>query len=272
MLRKVLLLGLCVSWGLLAVVAGVGAQGIRVTPARIEAVLRDDGVLPSVFIHNRSSEPVVIRAETGWGTHDLYGSPIYLDHDARPGPQLYVEPREAFLSPGATLRISLRIDSTDQASYPMLFLQLHRPRAPEAEKTRIAVPILLHTGREERRARVEGIRLDSDGHGRALVQAVVVNEGKAHIRTAGTVRLLRPDDTLAMELELPELIVLPGARRLVTASWPAEALDLGEYRLVLETTDPMEWVAPIRFAVRPDGLYELGPEGAEQLAKGAPWL
>src|SRR5690606_32752705 len=96
--------------------------------------------------------------------------------------------------------------------------------------------------------------------------AVVANDGQAHVRTQGWMQVFDSRGAVAVNVPLPETLVLPGARRLISMELDADGLEWGEYSLALDivgNTDPD--ATPLRFAVGPNGVVPLQAEGLTQL-------
>lgn len=245
----------------------VAGQGILVTPARLEAVLAPDGTLPPLYIENRTGQAVGFWSDVGWVSHDLYGAPLYLPQEWRTDVAVHIEPQTTRLEPGEGVYLRISVEPADRPSYPVIYLSFRPYEHGHADILRIAVPALLHTGQESIRTLVEEVSLESDPDG-SYLHLLVANYGDAHVRAGGRVHLLAPDGELVATAVAPATLVLPGARRLISAAWEGGPLPWGEYRMVfVDGTLGLQETPPLRIVVGPDGLRQLPAEALTQIAQ-----
>lgn len=234
------------------------ARGVVVTPARLEAQLPADGVLPPIRVENRGDHSIRVHAHMGRGSHDLQGQTIYYYGDAPNDSTFTVTPDEFFLKPGEKAAVEVTVTPADRAAYPILFIELMGIDTSGTGMTRIAVPFLLYTEASPPAGRVEAMWLEVDETDAVYaLQAIVSNEGTSHMRTAGSLQLLNSDGAAVVERPLPEHVVLPGARRQITVQWDATQLSPGNYELLLHTEMALDGEHPIRFSVNHDRQFQL---------------
>lgn len=255
---------------LVGLAAATSAQGIFVTPARIEAVVSGDGALPALYVQNRTSEPLRFWAEAGWASHDIYGNPIYLPQEWRSDVAVHIDPESALLAPGEGVHVRIHVHPTDRPSYPVVYLAFQRVEEGRIDVLRVAVPVLLHTGRERARVFVEGVSVQSNG-GESELHLLIANHGAAHIRVGGRLHLIGRNDELVAVSDVPEALVLPGARRLLSAVWEGGPLPWGEYRIVfVEGGLGAEELSSLRIVLGPDGPRYMPNEAVTQIAQSEP--
>lgn len=209
------------------------AGGILVTPARLEAVVGDDGRVPPVVLQNRSGQAVWVEARPVWGTHDLYGMPILHPADSLPDVKVQVSPNRFELAPGQRIAVEARLERPERPLYPVLLFEIG-PQAtapPSSAITQIAVPLLLVPhGHELGSAVVLGGWVDGVEEGPGVrVHVIVGNDGAAHARTGGSARITHNESGQVTEIPLPEQLILPGLGRLLEVEWRPPELAAGRY-------------------------------------------
>lgn len=212
--------------------------GIHVTPARMEAIIGEDGVAPPLTVHNRMDRPVRIHVSVGWGTHDAYGIPIYFDEPFDAHAEAHVHPSELLLLPGARAEIRLQVTPADRPHYPVVFLAWHAGQTRSAAGTefqavtRIAVPVLLTPANHPPgHVRIIDIGAEAKEPHAVEIHVMVENAGDAHVKTSGEALVLDQTGNVVGLLRLPELLVLPGAKRLLRMTWQPEEAAAGPYTL-----------------------------------------
>lgn len=246
-----------------------GAQGILVSPARIEALLAHDGMLPPVWVENRTELPVRFWVETGWVTHDMHGRPVYLPSERRGDVTVHVLPAAGVLTPGQGVHLDIRVEPADRPVYPVVYLLFQQAEGGD-DILRVAVPLLLHTGLETPRTMIEGVSIESHDDANRL-HLLVANYGEAHVRVGGRVRILGTSGEAVAESHVPEALVLPGARRLITVEWDGSPLAWGEYRIVFADGEfSAGTISPLRIVLGPDGVRQIPADVLAQIAQSEP--
>src|SRR5690625_158571 len=144
-----IVVALTLAVGLGRLGAGRAAGGMVVRPARVEAVIDSDGTVPPLRVHNRMARPIQIELAVGWGSHDLYGVPIYSETLPQPDVVVHVEPSQVVLLPGTQSNIRVQVEPANRPLYPVLFITWQPDEAGRSSSsglatvTRIAVPFLL---------------------------------------------------------------------------------------------------------------------------------
>lgn len=220
---------------LAALPGSVRAASLVVSPARIEAEVEPAGSTRWLHLYNRGEEPVAVRLYTGLGTQHSDGSPVYFDHPeaaAESGRLVRLERERLTLLPGEARQVEVRFSAVPGlvAAYPVIFIEFvedetaQDPQAAPALRSnaRLAIPVLLtYAGTEGLRRpeiaieAVEGRVVPGSKH--VEVDVNIRNFGNVHDWVRGRVALVGQDGEVRAEALLPEIRVLPGAARVVTA-------------------------------------------------------
>lgn len=232
---------LCIGLACCAASPAFASGGIHVAPARVEAVIGMNGAAPPITVHNRMDRPVRIQVSVGWGTHDEHGIPVYFDEPGVAGAKAEVHPPELLLLPGARAEIHLRVAPADRPHYPVVFLTWHSglTRSPAGTEfqtvTRIAVPFLLTPeNHPPGQVRIIDIGTEAIEPHAAEIRVLVANAGDAHVRTSGEAVVLDSTGKAVGTIRLPELLVLPGAQRLLRLEWRPDEPLAGPYALLFD--------------------------------------
>lgn len=152
------------------------------------------------------------------------------------GAALDVFPRQLRLEPGAAQSVRVLLSPgapSDRECWGAVVFETVQPRAVAGREVayvvRTAVKVYVGPPGLAREGEVSELRVlpgDSAATG-AMLDLAFDNVGARHLEAHGRVEFRRPDNSVAARVELPELYVLPGARRRVTA--PVPPLAPGRY-------------------------------------------
>ena len=147
------------------------------------------------------------------------------------GDRIQVFPRALRLEPHASQ--SVRVTASGDvptACWAVVFVETTEPHVVGGRTInyvlRTGVKIYVEPPGLRRDGVVEAMRVDSTTAAREL-QVAFLNTGGVHLVARGTVEIRRPDNSVAATVAVPDLHVLPGARRRVSV--PLPALAAGRY-------------------------------------------
>jgi len=222
--------------------AGVGLSvpayadlSIDVSPLRLHVHARPgDEYTDAVRVVNSGKEPVRLRAYVEDWYLDEIGTPIFRPAGTLDGTaSLWVEaaPADLLIRPGETefVRYTIRIpENVPEGGYhgSLLLESLPLNRAEQQTRMmfiqgRIACMLYVTVGDPTRSAAITAL-VPTERNGKHLVRLQVENTGEDFIRLAGNLDCLQADEALGEPLILPDVPVLPGARRWIEVEIPAD--------------------------------------------------
>ena len=234
---------------------------LRVGPLVLEAPPGCPARLGPVEVTNVADEPVHARVEVVGLTHDLEGFPVFLDEpSARASARALLRPdwEEAELAPGESRELWLDVTGCpDEGAYAAALVS-----APVLTGTlKVGVLVLLH-GREAWPTVpvvLEGVWAQQEATGHPVeIVARVRNPGAAGTMARVEALIVGPDGETLERLWLGPGRVLPGASRLLRASWQPPLLPPGRY-LVQARPHPESSLEPTPSVARFDviGPYQV---------------
>jgi hypothetical protein len=202
-------------------VFGEESGGVLIVPARLEAIFNYDGSIPSLYVINNSNSKIDLEVSYGWGTHDLYGQPRYLDssnHQAL----IIVYPSSFTLNSKEIMEVKVSVNPSDQPMYPVIFFDFISQGDMARKAVRIAVPLLLTpSGFPEGEGVITHCWLERKGKS-LIVNLIFANPNMAHVRSGGKVMIVHKESGISFDIDIPKQIILPGAQRLVSIEWYSE--------------------------------------------------
>lgn len=236
--------------------------GVAVTPARMELAMPEDGRIPPIYVYNRSDETLHVSASVVWGSHDINGQLTY-DALSDMSSIISIAPQTAAIQPHQKLSLYVEVHDIERSLYPVVFVDVQHPKEAVPGMTRFAVPLMLST-EEPGEVVVEQADVTYDPSEQAYyVHAVVRNVGSTHVRTAGTWTITQAEHTIA-EITMPEHVILPGAKRNISAKSPS--LSSGTYVMQVVTPLAPSEMLQTQLAVDQHGRVVVTEANYEQLA------
>jgi hypothetical protein len=224
----------------LAALAGSGAPAfadlsIDVSPLRLHVHARaGDEYTDAVKVVNSGEEPVRLRAYVEDWYLDEVGTPIFRPAGTLQGTaSLWVDaaPADLLIRPGETeyVRYTIRVpeDAVEGGYHGSLLLEsLPLNRAEQGIRQmfiqgRIACMLYVTVGDPQRSAAITAF-VPLERNGKHLVRLQVENTGNDFIRLAGNLNCMEAEEALGEPLRLPDVPVLPGAKRWVELEIPAD--------------------------------------------------
>ncbi|WP_324668281.1 hypothetical protein [Geochorda subterranea] len=215
--------------------AGDGAlASLRVGPLVLEAPPGCPARLGPVEVTNVADGPVQARVEVVGLTHDLEGFPVFLDDAAaRASARALLRPdwEDAALAPGERRELWLEVTGCpDEGAYAAALIS-----APVLTGTlKVGVLVLLHGPEAWPSAPVvlEGVWAQQEAAGQPIeVVARVRNPGAVGTMARVEALIVGPDGETRQRLWLGPGRLLPGASRLLRASWQPPLLPPGRYTI-----------------------------------------
>jgi len=224
----------------LAAVAGLSAPAfadlsIDVSPLRLHVHAKPgDEYTDAVRVVNSGEEPVRLRAYVEDWYLDEVGTPVFRPAGTLQGTaSLWVDaaPSDLLIGPGETefVRYTIRIpeDVVEGGYHGSLLLEsLPLNRAEQHTRQmfiqgRIACMLYVTVGDPARSAAITAL-VPTERNGKHLVRLQVENTGQDFIRLAGNLNCMEAEEVLGEPLRLPDVPVLPGAKRWVELEIPAD--------------------------------------------------
>lgn len=251
------------------------AAQVVVRPAKIEARVEDGSALPPIEVTNRGQAPVRVVVYTGFGGHDLDGSPVYRDDAwARSESSRILRPAEdeLYVAPGTTVPLLATVRVPEGFAgglYPVIFLELHPDGTQDAGSVRavgrVAVVTLLSVGDAAPDMQAETVLVRPGQDAGTLEVAVRVrNDGDVHAVAGGSVTISDGSGVAVAKIPLGAATVLPGNARELVAHWIPPAAALGPYVATVHLEEPSP-LPPIQVA------FMLEPAPAIAGAGGNRW-
>jgi hypothetical protein len=199
-----------------------------VTPLRVQVHTKPGAEYTNaVQVTNSGAEPLRLRAYTGDWYLDEQGKPLFLPAGSLPQTaSLWVEatPSDLLLDPGETefvrFTISVPPDAAEGGFHTSLLLEtLPLNRAEKRTRQmfvqgRVACMLYVTVGEPPQSARINSLVL-VERQEKHYLRMLVENTGQDFIRLAGGVDFVTGGRTLGEPLEMPDVPVLPGAKRWV---------------------------------------------------------
>jgi hypothetical protein len=223
------------------------ASGVQIAPSTVDVSARAGGVLPPVAFTNGTGRTLHVRAIAVPVREGVDGMPVYsLSRAARrAGRRLLVLPRGTFTArPGASVHLRPRVGRPSHGQVGAyaaivfvadpLGIATAKAGGSLVPRVRVAANVLIRfPGRVVRRGAVQSLHAGQGGSRTLDFVARLHNTGNLHLRAPGTLRIRRVGGGEVLRMPIEPSMVLPGARRDVTAT-VRKLLPAGSYEAVLE--------------------------------------
>lgn len=224
-------IGICLCLGAGPATADVS---LDVSPMRVQLhVMPGAEFTDAVEITNVGNEAVRIQAELEDWFLDEVGTPLYQRAGTIQQTASHwvdIAPKDFLIEPGETeyVRFTARVPETvNDGGYHCAIVISNRPIVTPnpASRTvsvrgRIATMVYVTVGYPKRSARIENMVAVPGPNGQPRVRLEIENDGKDFLRLAGTLNLMNGDRVTDHSVDLPDVPILPGTRRILELDLP----------------------------------------------------